>query len=210
VSLAPPPVPPLPRLVVVTDSLAARRWPLLEVIAAAVRGGARAVLLRDKHLPRSERHRLAGQIRELLAPVGGVLVVASDSAIPADGIHLAAAEPVPEPVPALLGRSCHSRGEVALAATEGCRYATLSPIFPTCSKPGYGPALGPASLAGLPLPVWALGGVTPANAAACVKAGATGIAVMGTIMRAADPARTVTAFNHAMQEMRDNQRPEEA
>jgi thiamine-phosphate pyrophosphorylase len=58
--------------------------------------------------------------------------------------------------------------------------------------------------------VWALGGVTPANAAACVKAGATGIAVMGTIMRAADPARTVAAFNHAMQEMRDNQRPEEA
>ncbi len=68
----------------------------------------------------------------------------------------------------------------------------MSPIFPSPSKPGYGPPLGPdvfRAAAGV-LPLYALGGVTPENAPACLEAGAAGVAVMGEIMRITPGART--------------------
>ena len=88
----------------------------------------------------------------------------------------------------LVGRSCHDGGEVAAAAAEGAHYATLSPVFASRSKPGYGPPLGlPALAQPFAIPVYALGGVdTPERAYACVDAGAAGVAVMGAVMR--DPA----------------------
>jgi thiamine-phosphate pyrophosphorylase len=77
---------------------------------------------------------------------------------------------------------------VARAAAEGCDWVFVSPVFPTPSKPGYGPALGPDGLARLVAggpPAYALGGVRPGDVAACRAAGAAGIAVMGGVM--ADP-----------------------
>ena len=185
---------PLPPLVVVTDGSATNGRSLTEVVAAAVDGGVRAVLFREKHLGTAKRALLAAELRALLARVGGLLLVASDVSLPADGVHLAASDSVPRDVPGRLGRSCHSALDVARAAGEGCSYATLSPIYLTASKPGYGPPLGPRALAGHTIPVWALGGVTPANACACIEAGAAGVAVMGTVMRAADPATAVAAI----------------
>ena len=73
----------------------------------------------------------------------------------------------------LVGRSCHGLPRLS---TED--YVTLSPIYPTLTKPGYGPALGPsraATLAGR-VPWLALGGVhSPQRAAACAAAGAAGL-----------------------------------
>ena len=97
-----------------------------------------------------------------------------------------------------MGRSCHDLAELQAAADEGCDYATLSPVFPTASKLRYGPALGVDALHRPPLPVYALGGVTDGNAADCRAAGAAGVAVMGAVMRAADPARTVSELLVAM------------
>ena len=62
-------------------------------------------------------------------------------------------------------------------------------MFPSASKPGYGPALGLGALreaAGVGLPVLALGGVSVAAARSCVEAGAYGVAVMGPVMQDAD------------------------
>lgn len=195
---------PLPRLLVVTDATATGGRPLTDVVAAAVVGGARAVLLRDKHQEGGRRAALAADLRVLLDSVGGLLLVASDARLAAevgaDGVHLAAADAVPAPRPARLGRSCHSTADVARAADEGCTYATLSPIHQTSSKPGYGPALGHAPLGGTALPVWALGGIDPGRAAACVAAGAAGVAVMGAVMRAQDPAAVVRALCQAVGE----------
>ncbi len=182
---------PLPPLVVLTDGSLTGGRSLPEVVGAAAEGGARAILLREKHLPRHERMALAAELAALLRPLGGVLLVASDAAIPADGVHLASVDAIPDPPPALWGRSCHTSAEVDAAAAQGCHYATLSPVFPTASKPGYGPALGPAALGGHPLPVWALGGVAASNVSACLHAGAAGVAVMGAVMRAPDPAAVV-------------------
>jgi thiamine-phosphate pyrophosphorylase len=84
----------------------------------------------------------------------------------------------------------------------GADYVTISPIFLTDSKPGYGPALGldglRAAVAAAPGPVVALAGIGATNAAACVAAGASGVAVMGEIMRAGDPEATVRALIDAL------------
>jgi thiamine-phosphate diphosphorylase len=176
----------LPPLLVLTDRSQCS-GPLVDTIAAAVDGGARAVVLREKDLPEGERNRLAEQLRALLDPVDGLLIRAGAAgSAGADAVHLAAHDPLPRPRPALVGRSCHSLDELARARAEGCDYVTVSPVFQTASKPGYGPPLGPTGLAelvaGAP-PVYALGGVQPEDVPGCLAAGARGVAVMGTIMR---------------------------
>lgn len=173
------------------------RGSLVDVVRAAVDGGARLVVLREKDLPSDERAALADALRAALAPAGGRLVVAGPDPLGGDAVHLAAGGPYPPPRLALVGRSCHDGAELARLSTED--YATVSPVYPSPSKPGYGPPLGPAGLAGLiarsPVPVVALGGVgTPRQAAECVAAGAAGVAVMGAVMRAADPAATVAGL----------------
>jgi thiamine-phosphate pyrophosphorylase len=79
-------------------------------------------------------------------------------------------------------------------------------VFATDSKPGYGPALGLDGLAAgrraVPgLPVVALGGVEPGRARACVEAGAAGVALMGAVMRAGDPAAVVRSVVEELAEM---------
>ena len=176
----------LPRLLVVTDRTQAA-GPLPDVVAEAVAAGARAVVLRDRDLPADERAALAAELRSVLDPVDGLLVTAGAGG---DGaVHLAAAEPFPDPRPPLVGRSCHSAAELARARAEGCDWAFLSPVFPTASKPGYGPSLGVDGFAALrPLgpPAYALGGVGPDDVPALLAAGAAGVAVMGPVMR--DPS----------------------
>ncbi len=186
----------LPRLLLLTDRRQARR-PLCDVVRAAVDGGATAVVLREKDLPRDERARLADALGALLEPVHGLLLVASDPSLAGDGLHLAGHDPLPVDRPALVGRSCHRPADLIVAAAEGCDWATLSPIFPSPSKPGYGPSLGLAALADCPLPVYALGGVDASTAAACMVSGAAGVAVMGAVMAAPDPAAAVDALLRA-------------
>ena len=175
---------------------------LVDVVAAAVDAGAPAVVLREKDLPRADRHDLAVQLREATEGAAA-LIVAGDPALAravgADGVHLAADDPWPGDSAAGLrvGRSCHTAVELMAAATGGvAAYATFSPVYATTSKPGYGPALGFDGLAagcravagvGSPLAVYALGGIGPAQAVACLAAGAAGVAVMGAVMRADNP-----------------------
>ena len=106
---------------------------------------------------------------------------------------------------ALLGVSAHDGGELARAAAAGADYATLSPLFPTASKPG-APALGLEVFARLAadagLPVLALGGVGPAQVAAALDAGAAGVAVRGALNRASDPAAAVAAMRQALEAAR--------
>jgi thiamine-phosphate pyrophosphorylase len=191
-------------LVVVTDRAQAGGR-LLGVSDAAVAGGARGVLLREKDLSPDERRGLALDLVEMLTPVDGALLVASDvelaRQVGARGVHLAADDPWPDETPdetgdMIVGRSCHTVAELVDAERHGADYATLSPIFPTASKPGYGPAVGVDGLAsacrGVPaLAVVAQGGIDRGRVAPCVVAGAAGVAVMGAVMEAEDPASVV-------------------
>nr|QLJ97960.1 thiamine phosphate synthase [Micromonospora carbonacea] len=191
-------------VVVLTDRWAAR-GALAQVVEGAVAGGVRWVVLREKDLPRAERAALAADLRPILAEAGGTLVVAGPDPLGGDAVHLPAAGPYPPPPRrSLVGRSCHDAAELARLTTED--YVTLSPVYPSRSKPGYGPHLGPQGLGELirasTVPVLALGGVeTPAQVRACVDAGAVGVAVLGAIMRAGDPAEAAATLTAAYEEI---------
>ncbi|MEH3146231.1 MAG: thiamine phosphate synthase [Methylobacterium frigidaeris] len=196
------------RLLVVTDRHGAAT-PLADRVAAALGGGARWIWLRDRDLPDAERTALAGEVADRVRRAGGCLSIGRtvDLAvrIGAGGVHLGGASDVSAARARLgagaIGVSAHSVAEVEAARLAGADYATLSPIFATASKPGYGPALGLDALraaAATGLPVLALGGIDPARAAACRAAGAAGIAVMGGVMAAADPGSAVRAFLDAL------------
>jgi thiamine-phosphate pyrophosphorylase len=200
---------PVPPLLVISDRSQAR-VPLLDVAAAAFAGGCRWFSLREKDLPAADRHALLAALVALGRRYGATVMAHEDIdavvATGAAGVHLpgggdpaAARARLPS---GLIGASAHAAGDAASLIAAGADYVTISPLFLTDSKPGYGPALGldglAAAVAAAKGPVLALAGITPANAAACRQAGAAGIAVMGEIMRAADPEATVRALLRAI------------
>lgn len=202
-------------LVVLTDRLAceARGRSLTETVGEAVAGGARAVLVREKDLSLPERRGLLDAVCCLLEPFGGRVGIASDAnlatAAGVGWVHLAQADrfsarlrraDAPE---LLVGRSCHSVAEAVIASEEGCDYITASPVALTRSKQGYGPPLHIAGLRAIcaaagSIHVLALGGVTPHDCTNWLAAGARGIAVMGGIMSATDPAAVTAAYLRAI------------
>jgi thiamine-phosphate pyrophosphorylase len=201
---------PVPPLLVISDRSQARR-PLVEVAEAAFAGGCRWFSLREKDLPAAERHSLLAELVAIGRRYGATITAHEDidavEAAGAAGVHLPggsdpalARRRLPEGV---IGVSAHSAAEATALLRAGADYVTLSPIFLTDSKPGYGPALGldaiAAAAATAPCPVIALAGITPDNAAQCLAAGASGIAVMGEIMRAADPKAAVRRFLAAIE-----------
>ncbi|MGN9776282.1 thiamine phosphate synthase [Micromonospora sp. H33] len=199
-------------VVLLTDRRVARS-PLVDVVAGAVAGGVRWVVLREKDLPRPERAALAADLRAILADVGGTLIVAGPDPLDGDGVHLPAAGPYPPPPLGLVGRSCHDEAELTRLTTED--YATLSPVYPTRTKPGYGPPLRPDGLRRLievsPAPVLALGGVeTPQQVHDCVEAGAAGVAVLGAVMRADDAAEAAATLTRAFARAHGRPRPSNA
>src|ERR1700736_4557822 len=190
---------PVPPLLVISDRRQARQ-PLQQVAEAVFAAGCRWFSLREKDLPAENRRALLGDLVALGRRFGAVVTAHEDvEAVAAEGVHLpsggnpvAARARLPG---ALIGASAHSADEASSLLRAGADYVTASPVFITASKPGYGPALGLDGLARILAaargPVVALGGITPENAAACLAAGACGIAVMGEVMRAADPQATV-------------------
>jgi thiamine monophosphate synthase len=180
----------IPRLVLLTDRSQLRLGRgLVRTVRECVDAGLRAVVMREHDLDPSQRHALVTAV----AAIDGLTVISSrmpdDSA---HGLHLAAHQSPPTDGP--WGRSCHSRSAVSRAAGEGASWVTLSPYATSASKPGHGPALPPFAFAGHPLPVLALAGIDASNAAAAVAAGAHGVAVMGAVMRAEDPATVVAGL----------------
>lgn len=171
---------------------------LMAAVAAAVAAGVDHVVLRELDLSDRER---AGLAVEFLSV--GATVIAAHRPLPGCvAVHLPAESAQTlhnsrrlDPSGAgaradsalVVGRSCHSAAEVRRAAAEGAVYATLGPFAATPSKPGYGPPVAPGEYAGLPIPTYALGGVDPGNAERAIAAGAHGVAVMGSVMRADDP-----------------------
>ncbi|SMH48276.1 thiamine phosphate synthase [Azospirillum agricola] len=194
-------MPPFPPLLVITDRKQAIR-PLPELAGDLFELGVRWLSLRDKDLPDSVRLDLARALVGRARRWSALVTLHGDPALAlaagAAGVHLPDGGDTPDALAAarallgpgaLVGVSAHDAAGLARAAAGGADYATLSPIFPSASKPGYGPWLEADGLrrmaAGAGLPVIALGGVeSPDAARACRRAGAAGVAAMGLAMRA--------------------------
>jgi thiamine-phosphate pyrophosphorylase len=189
-------------LLVVTDRHQARR-PLEQVVADVLSAGARWIWFRDRDLEIAERRQLAMRLSKLVRGAGGCLSIGNDVELTVEAgtnaVHVrdiaavARARRLLGPA-ALVGLSAHSIADVADAHAAGANYVTLSPIYQSASKPGYGPPLGTGAIeraAQIGIPVVALGGITAHNAAMAMNAGAAGVAVMGSVMAADRPAAVV-------------------
>ena len=144
--------------------------------------------LREKQLPRQALIELAGKVCALAHRYGARVLVNGDADLAsdagADGVHFTAQKLMAlpgAPQGLLVGASCHDAAELARAIELELDLAVLGPVKATGSHPG-APALGWnrfAQLArGSTLPVYAIGGLTPADLEDAWRAGAHGIAMI--------------------------------
>jgi thiamine-phosphate pyrophosphorylase len=164
--------------------------PLLEFIARAAVEGVERIQIREKDLGTRELCRLVECAVSLARPYGTEVLVNSRADIAmacgADGVHLPGGSIAPNqlrtvaPAGFRIGVSAHLLDDLRAAESEGADFAVFSPIFAPLSKPVYGTPVGIERLreaaALVRIPVYALGGITPENAAQVVQAGAFGIA----------------------------------
>jgi len=160
--------------------------------------GTAAVQLREKDLPTGELLRLARILLPLCRSAKAPLLVNTDievvKEVRADGVHLPAggmsvadARRALGPG-ALIGQSCHARNEVARAREEGADFAIFGPVWDTDGKKGQGMTALHLATKAAPIPVFAVGGVTPARARRAINAGAHGVACIHSVLGAPDPA----------------------
>lgn len=187
-----------PALMLVTDSARLRGRDLVDVVSDAVGGGVNIVQLREKTLSRTPLIALATRLRDALNRRALLLVNSDvDAAIEAgaDGVHLPAdgasiADARERLGPAkLISCAVHSAKEALAAERDGADLLVLGSVFRSATHPD-GAVLGLDAFAAIRarvrVPVVGIGGVTPANAASVMRAGADGVAVIGAIFDADD------------------------
>ena len=181
----------LPVIYGVTDGEALGEPALLEALERAFFRGLRLVQVREKSLNDLLLSRLAEKILRVAEPwharvlINGSLEVAR--AVGSHGVHLTAAQLKDvdaRPEMPLVAASCHSREELDRAENLGLDFAVLGPVAPTLTHPD-GPLLGWTGFRetlGMPgLPVFAIGGMTPAELRVACQAGAHGVASMRSL-----------------------------
>src|SRR2546422_8913020 len=190
-------------LYLVTDRHQTCGRSLQDVVSAALRAGVRAVQLREKDLPTRPLLALARELTDMARSYGARVLVNDrvDVCLAAgsDGPHLPAAGLRPWVTRRLLGpdrligASAHSADEAARAETDGADFIVLGPIFETPSKRAFGPPIGLRELERPRMrcraPLFGIGGITALRVREVVKAGARGVAVVGSVMAADDVER---------------------
>lgn len=196
-------------LYAITDSGLCPDRKLAEMVAQAIRGGARVIQFRDKRPDPRLKRELA---RSLLAPChqNGVPLLINDDLqlaldIGADGVHLGQDDANLGTArsrlgqDAIIGVSCYNRIELAQqSANAGADYVAFGRFFPSSSKPGAvqaDPALLGEARQRLQLPVVAIGGITPENGGQLIQAGADLLAVIHGVFGQPDILEASAAFN---------------
>lgn len=191
------------RLILVTDGVG-DPGRIEEIVREAVRGGVRCVQIRESKWTARQMLRSCERLTPMLEKVDGLLlvndridVVAARAAHGAQIGHRSLPPDVAREVlgpNAVLGFSAHDADELASAATHGCNFALLSPVWASSSKPNAAFLTVPRAAlltAAARLPVVWLGGVdaTTITQIAAVPAAQrpVGVAVRSAIMQADDP-----------------------
>jgi len=177
-------------------------------VERAVSGGVNAVQWRDNVTPIQALRSQASAMRTAV-PRPNALIVNSNLAFEdfpcADGLHIPERRTSEPKLQAgqriLIGRSVHSVEGAKKAADEGADYIVVGTIFASKSHPEVIPQglqLITRSAWVVDIPIIAIGGITPENLKDCIKSGASGVAVLSPIMRAAAPYQTAKAYRKAL------------
>jgi thiamine-phosphate pyrophosphorylase len=180
----------------------------LDLIRTALDAGVPAVQLRAKAGTDGERLSLARSVVDLCRDAGAVCVVNDrvDLALAsgADGAHVG-----PEDLPVadarrllgpdlILGASARTPARAREVVAAGASYIGVGPCYRTASKDGLPGPIGPAGLKAVAdavaVPVLAIGGVTADRVPELLAAGAHGVAVIGAIADAVEPADAARAL----------------
>jgi len=174
-------------------------------------GGLQAFQLREKDLSTRDLLALAMQIRQAAPTLKLFINDRPDVALACGAAGIHAPE---EGWPAdranrtfegmTVGKSMHSVG--AMNDWAGVDFATFGPVFATPSKTALG--MGPRGLGALrqasnlsPVPLFAIGGITPERAIQCRTNGAYGVAVMSDLLQAPDLAMRLQEYKSALGEL---------
>ena len=165
----------------------------LASLSAALASGARRVQLRARTIDRQPRWRmLAAAGAALCRKAGADALVNGDIDLALElgiGVHLRSSQlaglslrPLPENLP--VAASCHATESLQLAQALGCDFAVLGSVLPTATHPQASP-LGWEGFAKLresvSLPIYAIGGLTPADLPEARQHGAQGIAAIRSL-----------------------------
>jgi len=200
------------KLMLITDRRRSSR-PLTDTVRMALAGGVDAVQLRERDLSARELYDLAAKLREITREAGAALIVNQRLdvalAVGADGVHLGWRSLNPADVRKLagenflIGLSCHDGPQIHGAEEARADYALLGPVFHTPSKEGLVNSIGLGPLKNLvsaaKIPILALGGITPENAAKVMETGVAGLAAISALIDPKDPAAVARAFRAAEQ-----------
>jgi len=186
---------------------------LRTVVAECVEAGATAIQIRDKTASAAGLYETTRRLASV-ARAGGALLIVNDRfdvalAGGADGVHLGpddlpvAAVRASVPADFLIGASTDDPAAGRRLAAAGADYLGIGAVYGTRSKPGLeeeaiGPGRVETVMKAARIPAVGIGGITPRNAAEVAGTGA-GVAVLGAVMHAPDPAGEVRRLLDAME-----------
>ncbi len=201
----------LPRFYAVIDRSIRPDLSLQEIAQVLAGAGVRLVQLRAKQASGGALLAEAKELLSLLPP--GISLIVNDRADVAQlsqaaGVHLGQDDLPPAPARRLLGPdkligfSTHNLEQIEAAASAPVDYLAFGPIFPTATKADTQPVVGCAGLREVrkrtSKPLVAIGGITAANAAQAIEAGADSVAVISGWLAAEDILARLEEFRSAL------------
>ncbi len=188
---------------------------LLSDIACAIQGGATVIQYRSKDADDAVRMERAKMLQKLCRSHGIPLIINDDidlaHRIGADGVHLGRDDFTIQQARSMLsadtiiGSSCYNSLEFAHeAANAGADYVAFGSFYPSRTKPDTvraTPALLQQARNTLNIPIVAIGGITPLNGAALVRAGADALAVISGLYSQDDIEQTARQYAQLFQDM---------
>ena len=185
----------------VTDRSLSKGRPIEDIVAAAVKGGATIIQLREKECSTREFIDIGHRVKDILAPYKVPLIINDRLdvalAIDADGIHVGQSD-MPWDIARhylghdkIIGLSVESVQDARDAEQLDVDYLGVSPIYFTPTKSDLKRELGLAGLRKIKsfsrFPLVGIGGLNASNAADVIKNGGDGVAVVSAICAADDP-----------------------
>lgn len=182
------------------------RYSYLDSIRMALAGGCRWVQLRMKDATDDEIRPVALDAQKLCKEAGATFIIDDHvelvKEIQADGVHLGKMDmPIADARKILgedfiIGGTANTFEDVKSHYEAGANYIGCGPfrftttkkkLSPVLGLDGYGQIVSQMRQAGISLPIVAIGGITAEDIPDIMQTGVTGIALSGTVLRAADP-----------------------